>query len=174
MKRAKVSPLYEGRRRKRSIEEKEYSSRRARIIARARKHGHKSNLKALYKCITTGLKIRNYITDQEVSMLKPEPIIETAEISKSKIDHVKIGDNARNGIKSAKMEKWEGAAEWWEEWPFCWSYEEQWMWLGADCNCCGRPWEVMGGDLGLANGEDKEESWGEDVWNLRAIKDILN
>ncbi|XP_050229485.1 uncharacterized protein LOC126678633 [Mercurialis annua] len=138
MKRAKVSSVYEGRRIKRTKEENDYSSRKARINARARR-----NLKALYKIMATDRR-NSDITEQEYAIFEAD---ESRDIDV-------LGDIAKRG---AKMEKWEGGAVWWEEWPLYWTYEEEWLWFEAECGCCYRSLpEVMNG-IGLANGDDRYE-----------------
>ncbi|KAF2299526.1 hypothetical protein GH714_032359 [Hevea brasiliensis] len=161
MKKAKVSPVYEDRRRKRSREEKDYSSRRARIQAKARKYGHKANVKSHF-----------FVTSSDQST------VSMVEKKKSR-----QGDDNEEAVakgKAVMMEKWEGEPEWWEEWPLSWSYEEQWMWYGTSVWDCRPYWEVMSGH-DFVNGDDQyqdqKEAWkggDDDIWNLRVITDVPN
>lgn len=160
MKRAKVSSVYEDERRNRSREEKDYSSRRAGIQAKARKHGHKENAKPHY--FVRGRAKR------------------TASMLEKKKSGQGCNEEAVAAAKGVMLEKWEGEPEWWEEWPLSWSYEEQWMWSGTSIWDFRRYWEVMDG-LYFVNGgdqyQDQEEAWkdcDDDIWNLRAITDITN
>ncbi|WCJ18560.1 hypothetical protein M5689_000903 [Euphorbia peplus] len=154
MKKAKVSAIYEGRRRNGSTQEREMSSKAARMNARARKNSFRSRtlnyLAASKQCMVNKFSNTNKKDDVVPIVVgvgvgvEPQAIdvqhentnnVNVTENTEEALNEEKKDDQAGGEAKNAAtvemnvmMEKWGESGEWWEEWPLCWSYEEQKMW----------------------------------------------
>ncbi|WCJ25375.1 hypothetical protein M5689_007263 [Euphorbia peplus] len=173
MKKAKVSAIYEGRRRHGSAQEREMSSKAARMAARARKNSFRSRtmnyLAASKQWMVNKFSSTNPKDDvvpividvdvsvggQAIDVQHENTINNMTENTEEAFSEEKKDDEAGGEAKKADimemnvmMEKWGEAGEWWEEWPLCWSYEEQNMW----------------GEFGNNLQDDQEFILG-DIWN---------
>lgn len=190
MKKAIVSSVYEGRR----------SSRWARMNARARKYGCRAKVVkaepfvfAEKRIKTTSMIMKSmeekkeevYAVDEEKAInneVVAEPEIDIEAVLESPksgngeiVEPEETGGEAIANTSNAVKENGGDEPVWWEEyWPWCWSYEEEMMWLGTGSEC--RPfWEVMTGGGGCVDAkQDEDEPWGDDIWNLRDIKEVPN
>ncbi|WCJ18230.1 hypothetical protein M5689_000600 [Euphorbia peplus] len=174
MKKAKVSAIYEGRRRNGSAQEREMSSKAARMNARARKNSFRSRTLSYLAASKQWMVNKFSSTNPKDDIV---PIVagvdigvggQAIDVQHENTNNVNMTENTEEAFSeehkddqaggeakeahimemNVMMEKWGEAGEWWDEWPLYWSYEEQNMW----------------GEFGNNSQDDQEFILGN-IWN---------
>ncbi|KAJ4846609.1 hypothetical protein Tsubulata_033254 [Turnera subulata] len=90
-----------------------------------------------------------------------KPKVEAGEVAEPAGTHIE-------GVVEQKeevVEQWRQETVWWEEYfPLCGGYGDQ--------LCINPYWEVM--SVGCFGAQEEEETWDDDIWNLRDVKEVPN